>query len=87
MRAAMEDIFQNITCQRMTMKISEQLLDRLNKEGYNVTNIERLYPGYHQRSVGSWSWRAWKGGFEIGSQISMKELLTMDEKDFNRWID
>ena len=64
------------------MKISERLRERLVGLGYTgIGEVERLYPGYWQRSAGAWVWCANYHGVDLGSIYRMGECvkLTNDE--------
>lgn len=67
-------------------KLQKRLQDTLK---FPVGLPKRCYAGHWQRSQGAWSWRAScnGGSSEIGSQMSMTELLKMNDEDFDGWID
>jgi hypothetical protein len=58
------------------MKTSENLIERLRKElGLKISKtskIERLRPGYWQRSAGAWRWHI---DNHIGSEETMTDLV------------
>lgn len=59
--------------------ISQQLIDRLRREGWINKNAEvkfrRLYPGHWQRSAGAWVWTVEGIGVDIGSSWTARECL------------
>lgn len=64
------------------MKISERLIDRINKEfGIDIPPSEkprRLRQGWNARAAGAWSWAVGgtpSFGNSYGSQNSMQEVL------------
>lgn len=66
----------------MKQKISELLLSRLRRDGYDDsfpegTKLIRLYPGHHQRSAGAWLWCGYGTVRALctGSTYTMRECL------------
>lgn len=58
--------------EKLQIKIKEQL-------NLDLCNFQRCYQGFHQRSIGGWSWEAREnGGSTYGSVYTARELLNKD---------
>jgi len=76
----------------------ERLVERLQRlnalpVGYRF-EFSRTRAGHWQRSAGAWSWSLWcepedgvGGRFEVGSQLSVGELLKLDDDKVLEWVD